>query len=126
VLKVGGFTVGPQEYGIERAEKEEIGVLTSLPLLRKILDDLKGETMTDQASAFFYLTKESHIQTLVNLVIFSDLQIVMPKLPGLSYFCAFYGGSGRVQPDQLFMQNSIIWCVCLSRTVSRLVVMRKY
>jgi inositol hexakisphosphate/diphosphoinositol-pentakisphosphate kinase len=77
-------TVGPQEYGIERSEKEEIGVLTSLPLLRKILHDLKEETETERPSAYFYLTKESHIQTLVNLVIFSDLKIVMPRLPGSS------------------------------------------
>ncbi|CAK5275559.1 unnamed protein product [Mycena citricolor] len=56
--------VAPQEYGIEPEEKEEIGVLTSLPLLKKV---------------------ESHIHTLVNLVLQSGLPIANRRIPELDY-----------------------------------------
>ncbi|KAG8929389.1 hypothetical protein FRC02_005637 [Tulasnella sp. 418] len=49
--------VAPQEYGIEPAEKEEIGVLTSLPLMRKIVEDLEGAKNSGQAGLTVYFTK---------------------------------------------------------------------
>jgi len=76
--------IAPQEYGIERQEKLDIGRLTSLPLLSKIVEDLKDATKTEGAMNV-YFTKESHIQTLVNLVLFSELKIVMPRIPELDY-----------------------------------------
>jgi hypothetical protein len=79
------LAVAPAEYGIEKDEKLQIGVLTSWPLLKQILDDLYIARDNSNGRATFYFTKESHIQTLVNLVLLSDLPIVMPQLPELDY-----------------------------------------
>ncbi|KAL8293687.1 hypothetical protein RQP46_000388 [Phenoliferia psychrophenolica] len=77
--------IAPQEYGIERSEKEEIGLLTSLPLLEQVVTNLRSARDNAHGSANFYFTKESHIHTLVNLVTLSDLPIVMPQVPELDY-----------------------------------------
>ncbi|KAI5479902.1 inositol hexakisphosphate and diphosphoinositol-pentakisphosphate kinase [Pseudohyphozyma bogoriensis] len=77
--------IAPQEYGIEREEKEDIGLLTSLPLLEQVVTHLKAAQVNAHGSANFYFTKESHIHTLVNLVTLSDLPIVMPHVPELDY-----------------------------------------
>jgi inositol hexakisphosphate/diphosphoinositol-pentakisphosphate kinase len=49
--------VAPQEYGIDMADKEEIGVLTSLPLLRKIVNILIEAKETSSSTAQFFFTK---------------------------------------------------------------------
>ncbi|KAF8450696.1 histidine phosphatase superfamily-domain-containing protein [Boletus edulis BED1] len=77
--------VAPQEYGIDPDEKEEIGVLTSLPLLRKIVEDLEAARNNGGSSVTLYFTKESHIHTLVNLVLLSGLPIANRRIPELDY-----------------------------------------
>lgn len=77
--------VAPQEYGIDPDEKEEIGVLTSLPLLRKVVEDLENARNNGGSSLTCYFTKESHIHTLVNLVLLSGLPIANRRIPELDY-----------------------------------------
>ncbi|KAG2013687.1 cortical actin cytoskeleton protein asp1 [Coprinopsis cinerea AmutBmut pab1-1] len=77
--------VAPQEYGIEPDEKEEIGVLTSLPLLRNVVSDLEAARNNGESACTLYFTKESHIHTLVNLVLLSGLPIANRRIPELDY-----------------------------------------
>lgn len=77
--------VAPQEYGIEPDEKEEIGVLTSLPLLKKVVEDLEAARNNGGSSLTVYFTKESHIHTLVNLVLHSGVPIANRRIPELDY-----------------------------------------
>ncbi|KAI0774138.1 histidine phosphatase superfamily-domain-containing protein [Fomes fomentarius] len=77
--------VAPQEYGIEPEEKEEIGVLTSLPLLRNVVGDLERARNNEECGLTLYFTKESHIHTLVNLVLLSGLPIANRRIPELDY-----------------------------------------
>ncbi|KAH9487037.1 Inositol hexakisphosphate and diphosphoinositol-pentakisphosphate kinase [Psilocybe cubensis] len=77
--------VAPQEYGIDPDEKEEIGVLTSLPLLRNVVSDLEAARNNGESSLTLYFTKESHIHTLVNLVLLSGLPIANRRIPELDY-----------------------------------------
>ncbi|KAG5634473.1 hypothetical protein H0H81_001830 [Sphagnurus paluster] len=77
--------VAPQEYGIDPDEKEEIGVLTSLPLLRNVVQDLEDSRKNGESSLTLYFTKESHIHTLVNLVLLSGLPIANRRIPELDY-----------------------------------------
>ena len=65
--------------------REEIGVLTSLPLLRKVVEDLENARNNGGSSLTCYFTKESHIHTLVNLVLLSGLPIANRRIPELDY-----------------------------------------
>lgn len=65
--------------------REEIGVLTSLPLLHNIVQDLEAARNNGGSSLTLYFTKESHIHTLVNLVLLSGLPIANRRIPELDY-----------------------------------------
>lgn len=77
--------VCPREYGISREEKEQIGLLTSQPLLKSIISNLKA-SLNAKGLCALYFTKESHVHTLLNLILSSDLNVIMPNLPPLDYF----------------------------------------
>lgn len=66
-------------------DREEIGVLTSLPLLRNVVSDLEAARNNGESSLTLYFTKESHIHTLVNLVLLSGLPIANRRIPELDY-----------------------------------------
>lgn len=59
--------------------------MTSLPLLRNVVSDLEAARNNGESSLTLYFTKESHIHTLVNLVLLSGLPIANRRIPELDY-----------------------------------------
>ena len=75
----------PREYGITPEQKKHIGLLTSQPLLQSIVQNLQvSEDVKGMCT--FYFTKESHVHTLLNLLLSSHLSIIMPRMPPMDYF----------------------------------------
>lgn len=90
--KVSGPIIALQRPGLTRCVQLEIGLLTSLPLLREIIGDLEDMQASDDAKAFIYFTKESHIYTLLNCILEGGIETkikrsTIPELDYLSQIC---------------------------------------
>ncbi|KAF9115348.1 hypothetical protein BGX27_008117 [Mortierella sp. AM989] len=80
--------VAPLEYGISEEDRLEIGLLTSMPLIKQIVEDLEYCKRPDAAPCTrLYFTKESHVHTLLNIVYLSGIptRLSKDKIPELDY-----------------------------------------
>ncbi|ORY89201.1 histidine phosphatase superfamily-domain-containing protein [Lobosporangium transversale] len=80
--------VAPLEYGISEEDRLEIGLLTSMPLIKQIVEDLESCKRPDAAPCTrLYFTKESHVHTLLNIVYLSGIptRLSKSKIPELDY-----------------------------------------
>ncbi|KAF9115363.1 hypothetical protein BGX27_008132 [Mortierella sp. AM989] len=79
--------VSPLEYGINEADRLEIGLLTSLPLIKQVVDDLEACKRSSRPCTRLYFTKESHVHTLLNIVYLSGIPTRLKKneIPELDY-----------------------------------------
>ncbi|GJJ70865.1 inositol-hexakisphosphate/diphosphoinositol-pentakisphosphate 1-kinase [Entomortierella parvispora] len=79
--------VAPLEYGISEADRLEIGLLTSLPLIKQIVEDLEACKRSANPCTRLYFTKESHVHTLLNIVYLSGIPTRLSKgeIPELDY-----------------------------------------
>ncbi|CCK69056.1 inositol polyphosphate kinase VIP1 KNAG_0B06270 [Huiozyma naganishii CBS 8797] len=77
----------PKEYGIQDAEKLDIGLLTSLPLAKQILNDIDDMKNRESPACVAYFTKESHIYTMLNILYESGIpmRIARNALPEFDY-----------------------------------------
>lgn len=77
----------PKEYGIKDSEKLDIGLLTSLPLAKQLLNDIDNMKNKKNPACVAYFTKESHIYTLLNIIYESGIpmRIARNALPEFDY-----------------------------------------
>jgi inositol-hexakisphosphate/diphosphoinositol-pentakisphosphate 1-kinase len=61
--------------------------LTTLPLLKEIVQDLEDMQASDEAKSFIYFTKESHIYTLLNCILEGGVETKIKRatIPELDY-----------------------------------------
>ncbi|KAJ1990309.1 inositol hexakisphosphate and diphosphoinositol-pentakisphosphate kinase [Coemansia spiralis] len=64
-----------REYGVDPGQQRKIGTQVSGPLLQQLISDLEATQSGQQPRTRFYFTKESHIYTLLNLVLLSDIPL---------------------------------------------------
>lgn len=64
----------PHEYGLTHQQKSRIGVNVSGALLSEIIKQLEKSLGPEVPFCRFYFTKESHVYTLVNLILESQLK----------------------------------------------------
>lgn len=85
--------IAPLEYGVDSEERIKIGRKVSSPLLKKLIKDLQESTFSSNHFTRLYFTKESHMYTLLNLVLYSEIKALSPfsedisELDYLSQIC---------------------------------------
>ena len=81
--------IAPQEYGIEKHEKLEIGMLNSHLLLKNLVQDIHHARDTSSPLTRIYFTKESKVICLMNIVLLCGLPTVISDLELDELDCAY-------------------------------------